>query len=155
MRILAVNVVGSLVGWEATLHWLGLYRLKRVPLAVRSRGLSVELNNIMHNGLGRRSINTFPTALLSATASPIVKFSSAPTVLASHPLLGVPDLRLHQFFALHCPLVLSQPPTALFDTPPTLARGGRGYRAPPRSHAGYECRRHCGLLGSHVVPAGA
>jgi hypothetical protein len=54
----------------------------------------------------------------------------APTELASHPPLSAPDLRFHQFFAQHRPLVLSQPPTALFDTPPTLALGPSVPRAP-------------------------
>jgi hypothetical protein len=51
-------------------------------------------------------------------------FSSVPpTALAFHPPLSAPDLRLHQFFSQHRPLVLSQPPTALFDAPPTLTLG--------------------------------
>jgi Mitochondrial domain of unknown function (DUF1713) len=70
-----------------------------------------------------------PSQQSSSQAPPLPSLSSAPTALASHPLLSAPDLRLHQFFALHRPLVLSQPPTALFDTPPTLALGP----APPRA----------------------
>jgi hypothetical protein len=47
----------------------------------------------------------------------------APTVLASHPPLSAPDLRLHQFFSQHRPLVLSQPAAVLFDASPTLMFG--------------------------------
>ncbi|KAH9989958.1 hypothetical protein BJV77DRAFT_644378 [Russula vinacea] len=47
--------------------------------------------------------------------------STAPIALASHPPLSAPDLRLHQFFSQHRPLVLSQPATTLFDSCPTLA----------------------------------
>lgn len=66
---------------------------------------------------------------LSTPPQPVPSLSSAPTALASHPLLSAPDLRLHQFFAQHRPLVLSQPPTVLFDTSPMLALGP----APPRT----------------------
>jgi Mitochondrial domain of unknown function (DUF1713) len=60
----------------------------------------------------------------STVPSPVPPaLSSAPAALASHPPLSPSDLRLHQFFAQHRPLVLSQPPTALFDTSPTLALG--------------------------------
>ena len=45
----------------------------------------------------------------------------APIELASHPPLSAPDLRLHQFFSQHRPLVLTQPAAALFDSCPTLA----------------------------------
>jgi hypothetical protein len=46
--------------------------------------------------------------------------SAAPTALASHPPLSAPDLRLHQFFSQHRPLVLSHPASALFDSSTTL-----------------------------------
>jgi hypothetical protein len=58
-------------------------------------------------------------------------FVSAPTVLASHPPLSAPDLRLHQFFSQHRPLVLSQPASALFDASSTLVLGTQA--APPPS----------------------
>ena len=76
-----------------------------------------------------------PSQQSSSQAPPLPSLSSAPTALASHPLLSAPDLRLHQFFALHRPLVLSQPPTALFDTPPTLALGPAPPRAPTTAAA--------------------
>jgi len=66
---------------------------------------------------------------LSTPPQPVPSLSSTPTALASHPPLNALDLRLHQFFAQHRPLVLSQPSTALFDTSPTLALGP----APPRT----------------------
>ena len=56
--------------------------------------------------------------------------SAAPTVLASHPPLSAPDLRLHQFFSQHRPLVLSQPASALFDASSTLVLGTHT-QAPP------------------------
>ncbi|KAH9956594.1 hypothetical protein BC827DRAFT_1230211 [Russula dissimulans] len=72
----------------------------------------------------------------SATSSqpssppPHPTLSSAPTALASHPPLSGPDLRLHQFFAQHRPLVLSQPTIALFDSSATLALGPTPPQAP-------------------------
>lgn len=72
----------------------------------------------------------------SSSASPVPSSSTTPhstanlptaapptTILASHPPLSAPDLRLHQFFAQHRPLVLSQPATALFDASSTLVLG--------------------------------
>ncbi|KAN0127994.1 hypothetical protein V8E53_014171 [Lactarius tabidus] len=67
-----------------------------------------------------------PSPVPSATPphSPALPtFVSAPTVLASHPPLSAPDLRLHQFFSQHRPLVLSQPASALFDASSTLVLG--------------------------------
>ena len=65
-----------------------------------------------------------PSPVPSATSPPsLPAFDSAPTVLASHPPLSAFDLRLHQFFAQHRPLVLSQPAEVLFDTSPTLVLG--------------------------------
>jgi hypothetical protein len=54
---------------------------------------------------------------------PTSTIPSSPSALASHPPLSAPDLRLHQFFAQHRPLVLSQPAVTLFDTSPTLLLG--------------------------------
>ncbi|KAH8984024.1 hypothetical protein EDB92DRAFT_1951087 [Lactarius akahatsu] len=62
-------------------------------------------------------------------------FASAPTVLASHPPLSAPDLRLHQFFAQHRPLVLSQPAAVLFDASPTLVLGPTRTQAPSAAPA--------------------
>ncbi|KAH9170400.1 hypothetical protein EDB89DRAFT_1907770 [Lactarius sanguifluus] len=62
-------------------------------------------------------------------------FASPPTVLASHPPLSAPDLRLHQFFAQHRPLVLSQPAAVLFDASPTLVLGPTRTQAPSAAPA--------------------
>ncbi len=51
-------------------------------------------------------------------------------MLASHPPLSAPDLRLHQFFAQHRPLVLSQPAAVLFDASSTLVLGPTRPQAP-------------------------
>lgn len=56
-------------------------------------------------------------------------------MLASHPPLNASDLRLHQFFALHRPLVLSQPAAALFDTSSTLVLGPTNTQVPPSTGA--------------------
>ena len=64
------------------------------------------------------------------SSSPLPTFSAAPTALASHPPLSPPDLRLHQFFAQHRPLVLSQPASALFDISSTLTLGYTPPQAP-------------------------
>ncbi|KAH9066160.1 hypothetical protein EDB87DRAFT_1801734 [Lactarius vividus] len=62
-------------------------------------------------------------------------FASAPTVLASHPPLSALDLRLHQFFSQHRPLVLSQPAAVLFDASPTLVLGPTRTQAPSAAPA--------------------
>ena len=59
--------------------------------------------------------------------------SPVPTVLATHPPLSAPDLRLHQFFSQHRPLVLSQPAAALFDSSSTLALVPTPPQTPPFS----------------------
>ena len=64
-----------------------------------------------------------PSPVPSASPQPTPAYASAPTVLASHPPLSAPDLRLHQFFAQHRPLVLSQPAAVLFDASSTLVLG--------------------------------
>lgn len=79
---------------------------------------------------------------LSTPPQPVPSLSSGPTALASHPLLSAPDLRLHQFFSQHRPLVLSQPPTALFNTPPTLDLDP----APPRTHTATATGSHATTL---------
>jgi hypothetical protein len=66
------------------------------------------------------SSTTSPSSPSNATPSPPMP-SAAPIALASHPPLSAPDLRLHQFFSQHRPLVLTQPAAALFDSCPTLA----------------------------------
>ncbi|KAI9451328.1 hypothetical protein BJY52DRAFT_1298599 [Lactarius psammicola] len=66
-----------------------------------------------------------PSASSTSPHSPSLpaSTSAAPTVLASHPPLSALDLRLHQFFSQHRPLVLSQPAAVLFDASPTLVLG--------------------------------
>ena len=78
-----------------------------------------------------------PVPSASAPHSPSLPgfTSAAPTVLASHPPLNASDLRLHQFFALHRPLVLSQPAAALFDTSSTLVLGPTNTQVPPSTGA--------------------
>ncbi len=67
------------------------------------------------------SATTTTAPSTAASSSPTLPMpSAAPTALASHPPLSAPDLRLHQFFSQHRPLVLSQPASALFDSSPAL-----------------------------------
>ncbi|KAI0056453.1 hypothetical protein BV25DRAFT_1842312 [Artomyces pyxidatus] len=65
----------------------------------------------------------------SSPPQPAVADTPAPTPLPtpsqafarpSYPSLTAHDLRLHQFFALHRPLVLTQPATALFEASPAF-----------------------------------
>src|SRR5258708_16527008 len=64
---------------------------------------------------------TTTTPSTAASSSPALPMpSAAPTALASHPPLSAPDLRLHQFFSQHRPLVLSQSASVLFDSSPAL-----------------------------------
>ena len=74
--------------------------------------------------------STPPSPVPSATPALTTTTCSAPTVLASHPPLSAPDLRLHQFFSQHRPLVLAQPASALFDASSTLVLGTHT-QAPP------------------------
>ncbi|KAI0261376.1 hypothetical protein BC834DRAFT_845633 [Gloeopeniophorella convolvens] len=73
------------------------------------------------------AVSTPDDALGSSTHStpPVVPPLPAPpaSLLASHPPLGAPDLRLHQFFSQHRPLVLAQPVDALFESVSSLALG--------------------------------
>ncbi|KAI0034534.1 hypothetical protein K488DRAFT_83942 [Vararia minispora EC-137] len=54
-----------------------------------------------------------------ATAAPASE-APAPPAAPAYPRLSAADLRLHQFFALHRPLFLQQPPAALFARTDTL-----------------------------------
>src|SRR5258708_5837002 len=64
---------------------------------------------------------TTMTPSTAASSSPALPMpSAAPTALAPHPPLSAPDLRLHQFFSQHRPLVLSQSASVLFDSSPAL-----------------------------------
>ncbi len=65
-------------------------------------------------------------ATLQGNASSLV-----PIALASHPPLSAPDLRLHQFFSQHRPLVLSQPASSLFDSSKSLILGTAAHQASP------------------------
>ncbi|KAI0040328.1 hypothetical protein FA95DRAFT_1577029 [Auriscalpium vulgare] len=58
-------------------------------------------------------------------SSPIPSPAAAPYLFArpDYPPLNARDLRLHQFFALHRPLILAQPSATLFDPAPAIDIG--------------------------------
>ncbi|KAL7283620.1 hypothetical protein ACG7TL_003055 [Trametes sanguinea] len=59
-----------------------------------------------------------PTAETSSAAS---TFSMTPQYVPVHPRINAQDLKMHQFFSLHRPLLtIAQPPSSLFESHPTI-----------------------------------
>ncbi|KAI9445959.1 hypothetical protein H4582DRAFT_2107842 [Lactarius indigo] len=113
---------------------------KVVPSASAKSPSRVEASTANNNNNNTSNNNNDPQQQQASSSSPsddpspvpstspphtpsLPAFAAAPTVLASHPPLSAPDLRLHQFFSQHRPLVLSQPAAVLFDASPTLVLG--------------------------------